>query len=516
MSTLHFVGPWDLNRRIGVIPDDPNAGPILFVESREKSKALPFHKQKLLLVLSAMHHFAQELRDEGYTVLIENAPTYLEGIKRSMENMKCEKCVLIEPREWSIWRKFDQAAKGELRGKLKLLPDGGLESGNFLISREEAAEWFKGRSSFRLHHFYQQMRKSTGYLMQDGKPLGGKWSYDSDNRKHAKGITPPDVPAPPLTNITKEQKSRISSWDGYFGTLEHFRWPVTRQQALSELESFIESRAQSFGPYQDAMLKEHHFMWHTLVSSSLNLGLLHPREVCDRIISAFEQDLMTLESAEGLIRQVIGWREFVRAVYWHRMPSLRTANHLGATVSLPDFYWDSRKTDMMCLKQSVSNVETNGYAHHIQRLMVLGNYAMLCGINPQEVSHWFWAAFVDAFEWVELPNVASMALFSDTTFATKPYAASGNYINKMSDYCKSCIFNVKKRVGSDACPFNYLYWNFLQTHRNKFETHPRMARNYNTWDKKSDDEKLEIVKLATKHIESIVSESSWSFDIDAG
>ena len=449
MSTpAYFVAPWDLNRELACVPPQPDAGSVVLVESRAKGAALPYHRKKLVLVLSAMRHFAEELEADGFDVEIVNAPTYVDGIRRHVEARRSSRVVAMEPREWGLTRALDGAAVGV---PIERHDDGG-EGGHFLLTREECREWLDGRSRIRMADFYRWMRKRTGYLMEDGSPAGGSWSYDSENREHAKGVTPPEVERHPPDRITRRQMERVREWGGHWGAVDGFDWPVTRSTALAELDRFFGSRAACFGRYQDAMLADAPFLWHALLSPPLNLSLLSPKEICDRIVVEYEAGRMPIASAEGLLRQIIGWREFMRMMYWARMPDLRDANLLGADRLLPDFYWDPARTEMRCLRQSIGQVLESGYGHHIQRLMVQGNFALLAGVAPLEISHWFWAAFVDAYEWVELPNVHGMAVYADDSFTTKPYAASGSYIHRMSDYCGECRYDVKQRSGEDACP----------------------------------------------------------------
>ncbi|MCA9640636.1 MAG: cryptochrome/photolyase family protein, partial [Myxococcales bacterium] len=479
--TLFFVGPWDLNRELPCVPREANEGRVLLVESEAKGSALPYHRQKLVLVLSAMHHFAKELRADGYTARVTRAESYVAALRAEIEITKAERVVALRPREWGLERALE-AARDSLGAPLELFDDGG-EGSHFLLSREEFRAWADGKRQLRMHDFYVWMRKRTGYLMDGNQPIGGQWSFDAKNRQHARGTQPPRVPRHTPDPLTQQIMKRVARWPNHWGSVEGFGWPVTRAAAIEELDHFFQFRAESFGRYQDAMLQGEAFLWHSLISPSINLSLLSPREVCERIQLEFTRGSLPIESAEGLLRQVLGWREFIRGIYWRRMPELRTANLLGATRPLPDFFWEPEKTDLECLRQSVGHVRDHGYAHHIQRLMVQGNFALLAGVDPLQISHWFWAAFVDAYEWVELPNVVGMAVYADDTFTTKPYAASGNYIAKMSDYCKSCPYDVKQRSGPEACPYNSLFWSFMQRHRARLTQNPRLAVLYKSWDK---------------------------------
>ncbi len=516
-AELFFVGPWDLDRRLPCVPDDPDRGRIVFVESVAKGSALPYHRQKLVLVLSAMHHFADELQAEGFDVTIVNAATYVDGLRAQVEITGASRIHAMMPREWGVARSLvTAAADGYLGAELRLHDDGG-DDAHFLLPRSAFAEWARGRKTLRMHHFYGWMRKRTGWLMEDGEPVGGKLSYDEKNRKPAKGLSPPDLLAHEPDELTTRIMERVSGWQGRWGSVDGFAWPVTRSAALEELDDFFARRAADFGPYQDAMLEGERFLWHARISAALNLGLLRPREIAERIQSAYDAGDMPLSSAEGLLRQIIGWREYVRGIYWLQMPELRDANLLEASRPLPKFYWEPSRTDMRCVQQAAGQVLATGYAHHIQRLMVLGNFALLAGVDPVAISHWFWAGFVDAYEWVELPNVHGMAVFATDVMTTKPYAASGNYIRKMSDHCGACRFDVEARTGPDACPFNPLYWHFMARHRERLSSNPRIGMLYRTWDRFDDDEQRAILETAETFLDGVEpADHGWTFDDDAG
>ena len=515
----YFVGPWDLNRDLACLPATPGDGTVVLVESRAKGSALPYHRQKLVLVLSALHHFADELAAAGHEVEIINAETYVEGLRVHVREHRSEKIVALAPREWGLYRSLAAADRsGELGAPLELHDDGG-QGGHFLLTRDEFADWADGRKALRMHEFYAFMRKRSGWLMERGKPLGGRWSFDTKNRKFPRDEPVPDVPRHRPDALTRAQIERVAAWPGHWGDLsaETFGWPVTRRQALAELRDFFAHRADGFGPYQDAMLTDAPWLWHLRLSAALNLSLLHPQEVCERIVAEQAAGRMPLASAEGLLRQVLGWREFMRGIYWLKMPELRARNRLGAERALPAFFWDPSLTDMHCMQQCVGQVRATGYAHHIQRLMVLGNFALLAGIEPIEISHWFWAAFVDAYEWVELPNVHGMAVFADDSFTTKPYAASASYINKMSDYCAGCRYDPKRRTGDSACPFNALYWAFMHRHRGVLEDNPRLGVLYRTWDRWDDAQRTAILDQAEAFLGAMpAAEHEWTFSDDRG
>ena len=482
-TTGYFVGPHDLNMALPVIPVDPSSGPILMVESVSKGNALPFHAQKLVFVLSSYRHFAAELMAQGYHVERVTARTYAEGLRKHQKALGLTRIELLEPREWGM-RENLKAVQEELG--LVFHDDGG-EHCPFLVKRADFDEWAKNRKQYRMDQFYTWMRKRLGILIDpSGKPEGGQWSFDKENRAHARGVTPPEHPTFAPDELTQSVMEEVRAWSTGPGTVDGFNWPVTRQQALAAADQFFAARFAGYGTYQDAMLAGNAKLWHSLLSPCINAGLLLPMELVERALEAYDSGDAPLNAVEGFIRQVIGWREYIRGMYWHRMPGLRDANAYDAQRPLPDFFWTGEKTGMHCLDDAVGTVIHTGYAHHIQRLMVIGNFCLLAGIRPLEVSHWFWAAFVDAAEWVELPNVHGMALAADPTFTTKPYAASGAYINKMSDHCGQCKYNVKKRTGPDACPYNYLFWNFMAEHRPSLAKNPRMnmlLKNLDRWPK---------------------------------
>lgn len=513
---VYFIGPWDLNRDLACVPDDPSAGSVLLVESIAKGQAMPYHRKKLVMVLSALNHFAQELREDGYDVTVLNAPTYVEGIRRHVAARGATEVIAMQPREWGMTQAMRAADKeGTFGVPLKMHDDGG-QGGHFMLPRQDFEAWAKGRKQLRMDVFYRWMRKRTGMLMAQGKPVGGKYSYDADNRKPPSSARPPATPQHAPDAITREVMARVARWPGHWGEVDGFDWAVTREEALADLEDFIAQRATRFGDFQDAMIVGEPWMWHARLSTAMNLSLISPQEVAQRALDAYHQGHMPLNAAEGFIRQVIGWREFIRGVYWRQMPGLRDANKLDAHRPLPDFFWQPEKTDMTCLRESISAVQQHGYAHHIQRLMVLGNFAMLAGISPLEISHWFWAGFVDAYEWVELPNVHGMAIYADDTFTTKPYAASASYINRMSDYCKNCRYQHTKRIGEKACPFNALYWRFMVKHREMIETNPRLSRLFGNWDRWGEEKQAPILAQAERFLDSLApAEHGWQFHDDA-
>jgi len=472
----------DLNNP-ALLSNSPKNTPILMVESPAESTVVWVHKVRIALFLSAMRHFAEQLRKAGYTVhyrkLGETGEhTLVQEVASLCKQHGYTSIDLAEPGEWRLEQDFLNMAKSS-GIKLRL-----LEDTHYLCTRADFAKWASGYKQMRMEYFYREMRKRTGVLMDGAEPAGGKWNFDADNRSAFPKSGPGKI-APPAAfepdDITKQVFAEVEEhFPDHPGTLANFKWPVTREQALQALDTFIATRFTNFGNFQDAMWTNTPFGWHSLVSSSINLHLLHPLEVIEKAEAAFRENKVDIASAEGFIRQILGWREFMRGVYWLDMPKMREDNHLQAKHDLPKWFWTGQ-TQMNCLKDSIGQTLDHGYAHHIQRLMVIGNFALLAGLVPQQVEDWFLAVYVDAVEWVELPNVAGMALFANGgRFTSKPYIASGAYIKRMSNYCTGCKYKPAEKVGDEACPFTTLYWGFLDQHEKMLSGNPRtglMAKN---------------------------------------
>lgn len=365
----------------------------------------------------------------------------------------------------------------------------------FLASLEEFDNWAEGRKQLRMEYFYRDMRKKHNILMDGDQPEGGEWNYDSENRKPPKeGLKIPSPTKLEPDEITQSCIDIVAErFDDHFGDLRPFHFAVTHAQAEQVLDHFIAQRLPHFGDYQDAMIQGEPWMYHSHLSFYLNCGLLSPLDCIKRAEQAYQDGKAPLNAVEGFIRQILGWREYIRGLYWYQMPAMKTENFLEAKRALPPLYWGA-PTQMNCLSQCVTETKENAYAHHIQRLMVLGNFALLAGLNPDEVNEWYLIVYADAYEWVELPNVSDMILFADGgKLASKPYAASGAYINRMSDYCKNCRYKVSVKNGPDACPFNYLYWDFMDRNEDKLRGNPRLNMPYRNLDK-MDAEKRQAVR----------------------
>ena len=499
LKTLHLVMGDQLSTNLSTLRDiDPARGVVLMVEAYDENTHIRHHQQKIVLVLSAMRHFAESLRAQGLTVDYvqledpDNTGSFTGELKRALVRHPVDQIVVTEPGEWRVWEMMQDWQK-VLDTPVEI-----REDDRFLCSHAEFQGWAKGRKSLRMEFFYRQMRRKTGWLMNDNQPAGGQWNYDTENRK----ALPPDLLLPPRRHfapdaITSTVIALVNRrFPDHFGELEPFRWAVTRESALEALEDFIEIALPQFGSYQDAMKSGEDFLFHAVLSPYINLGLLDPREVCEAALAAHANGAAPLPAVEGFIRQILGWREFVRGVYWLRMPDYEDSNFLDAERPLPAFYWTA-ETDLNCLRETVEATRRNAYAHHIQRLMITGNFALLAGIAPAEVEEWYRIVYADAFDWVELPNTHGMALFADGgVMGSKPYAASGAYINRMSDYCRDCIYNPRVKLGSQACPFNYLYWYFLIVNKSRLESNPRMALTYRTLGRMTAERREQIVQEA--------------------
>ncbi len=483
MRSLRFILGDQLSHGLSALRGfDPARDAVLMAEVSEEARYVPHHKQKLAFLFSAMRHFAGELRDAGATVRYvslddpANTGSFTGELGRAVEALKPEHVMLTEPGEWRVL----DAARGwrERFG----VPVHLRADDRFLCSREEFAAWAGDRASFRLETFYRAMRAKTGYLMEDGEPAGGQWNFDADNRKPLPArVEPPRRLRFEPDAVTREVLELVRRRFGNnFGDLEPFGWAVTRADALSALDHFVADCLPGFGDYQDAMRAGEGFLFHGVLSPYLNAGLLTAGEVCARAEGAYRAGAAPLNAVEGFVRQVVGWREYVRGVYWLKMPGYADTNALGATRRLPALYWTG-ETRMTCMAEVVADTRRHAYAHHIQRLMVTGNFALLAGIKPAEVEEWYLAVYADAYDWVELPNVHGIVTFADGgTIGSKPYAAGGAYIDRMSDYCKGCSYDPRRKSGPDACPFNYLYWAFLIDNAPKLSANPRLRNQYVT------------------------------------
>ncbi len=506
MGTLRLILGDQLSTSIATLSDiDRQADRVLMVEVNEEATYVRHHQQKLVLVFSAMRHFADELRKDGVQVDYvridsdANTGSFSGEVKRALQRHDHDRLVVTEPGEWRVLEMFRTWQKDfDITVEIR-------EDDRFLCSLAEFAQWAEDRKSLRMEYFYRTMRRKTGWLMDGDKPVGGEWNYDRQNRKSLpRGMTFPRRLRFEADAITQDVIQLVKTrFDHHFGELESFGWATKRVDAQRALAHFIEECLPGFGDYQDAMKSGEDFLFHALISPYLNIGLLDPREVCEAALEAFEDERAPLPAVEGFIRQVIGWREYIRGFYWLKMPGYQRSNFLEAQRPLPDFFWTG-KTDMNCLRQTIETTRRHGYAHHIQRLMITGNFALLAGLEPAKVEEWYLLVYVDAFEWVELPNTHGMALFADGgLLASKPYSASGAYINRMSDYCSDCRFSPAKKLGEGACPFNYLYWYFLISKEKQLKSNPRMGLAYRNLFNKPEDEIATIVEQSEQFLENL-------------
>ena len=482
---------------------DPARDVVLMVETAGEAALVQSHKHRIAVFLSAMRHYAQYLRESGwkvvYRTLDDGVKSISEGLAEAVEDLAPDAVWLTEPGEWRLLHGIRTRA-GQLDLECRIFDDS-----HFLCDHDTFDEWAEGRKNLVMEYFYREMRKRHDVLMDDGEPAGGQWNFDKDNRDAFGSEGPAGLPAARRFEPDDITREVIDAVENHFprhpGSLGNFGWPVTREQALEALRDFIEKRFAKFGQFQDAMWAGEPFLYHALISSSLNLKLLNPREVIEAAEEAWRRDeeKAPIAAVEGFVRQVLGWREFIRGVYWREMPGYAELNHFAHDNPLPGFFWDA-DTDMNCLAQAIGDTLENGYAHHIQRLMVIGNYATLAGLDPGEVCNWYLGIYVDAVEWVELPNTLGMALHGDGGIVgSKPYIASGSYINRMSNYCADCRYDVKARSGVEACPFNSLYWDFMARHREELSSTPRMRMVLRNLDRWSEDEVSAIRNRAQAH-----------------
>jgi deoxyribodipyrimidine photolyase-related protein len=463
---------------------------VLLCEVWNEATYVPHHKKKIAFIFSCMRHFAEELRASGWTVDYRAldrtgaAGSFTSEIEQASMRHKPQRVVVTSPGEWRVL--------DAMRGWQKRLgtPVDILDDDRFICSTSEFSAWAKGRKQLRMEYFYREMRRKTGLLMDGDEPVGGQWNFDKENRKPAKGdlVMPRPLRHEPPDSVTRDVMDLVARrFADHFGDLEPFWFGVTRTQAQAALTHFVATTLPRFGDFQDAMLEGEAFLYHAVLSVYINVGLLDPLDVCRRVEAAYRAGGVPLNAAEGFIRQIIGWREYVRGIYWLKMPEYVEQNYFAHTRPVPDFYWTG-ETDMACLRSAISQTKREAYAHHIQRLMLTGNFALLAGVSPQALHEWYLLVYADAFEWVELPNTLGMSQFGDGgLLASKPYVASGAYINRMSNHCKGCRYDVRLPHGPDACPFNALYWAFLDRHRAKLSGNPRMAQMYRTWERLSDE-----------------------------
>jgi deoxyribodipyrimidine photolyase-related protein len=480
----------------------------LMVEARSETDYVRHHIQKICAFFSAMRHFAALLREKGHQVIYiplnhpENKVSLADTLLYFANQLQVDSIGYQLPDEYRVDEALQKAA---LLSKMKVTV---ADTEHFLTGRTDFETMFKGRKQILMESFYRKMRVRYNILMDaSGQPIGGKWNYDHDNRKTWKG-QPPIPTAPDLSNDVSDIKSMLEAAGvDYFGNMQdnHLNWPVNRRQAIVFLEHFIQHLLPHFGTYQDAMHTDENFLFHSRLSFALNTKLLHPLEVVRAVENAWKQspDSISLSQAEGFIRQIIGWREYMRGIYWAKMPGYAGMNYFRHQRPLPAWYWTG-DTRMHCLEKSIKGSLNNAYAHHIQRLMVTGNFALLAGIEPSEVDAWYLGIYIDALEWVEITNTRGMSQFADGGIAgTKPYVSTANYIDKMSNYCKGCHYDKNLKTGKNACPFNSLYWHFYHRNRHLLANNPRIGMMYVTWDKMQEAVQTAILEQAEYYLKNI-------------
>ncbi len=459
---------------------DPNMDAVWMAEISGDAEPVWSHKQRIVLFLSAMRHFRAKLESRGirviYTALDDLKES--EGLAKLLERFVgtadiTGSIIMTEPGEWRLKEAFQTI------GKKLSIPLEVVEDSSFLCSTHEFENWAEGRKQLRMEYFYREMRKRTGILMDGGAPMGGKWNFDASNRGSFGKRGPEALPSPlrfKPDSITREAMDLVEiRFGSHPGKLDTFGWPVTEEDAERALDDFLKKGLPEFGKYQDAMWAGEPFLHHSLLASSMNLKLISPRKVVEAAENEFVEGRAPIESVEGFIRQVIGWREYVRGVYWQYMPEYQERNEMGALEPLPRFYWTG-KTSLNCLKRSLEQTLEYGYAHHIQRLMVTGLFGLLWGVDPKAIHFWYLSIYVDALEWVELPNTLGMSQYADGgAMASKPYVSTGKYINRMSNYCKECRYRPDVRLGEDACPITVLYWDYLSRHEKRLDKNHRMG-----------------------------------------
>ena len=490
MAALRLILGDQLNEQISSLSDcDKQNDVVLIAEVREEATYVKHHKKKIVLLFSAMRHFANQLRDANFNVAYryyddeDNQGSLLNEVKLALQRHNLQHVVVTFPGEYRLLKSMQQWEQ-VLGVSVEIRPDD-----RFISTPEQFSKWADGRKQWRMEYFYRDMRRQTGLLMEGDQPIGGKWNFDHDNRKSM----PSDVQPPKPYTVEPDETTRAviklveNTFPDHMGSAMDFSYAVTRSQALEVAKQFIDQRLPNFGDYQDAMREGDVWLFHSHLSFYLNSGLLRPLEVMQMAEQAYFDNAAPLNAVEGFIRQILGWREYVRGFYWHCMPTLQHDNYFEHTRALPEFYWTAH-TNMNCMRQCISDTKQHAYAHHIQRLMVIGNFSLLAGLDPVAVNEWYLLVYADAYEWVEMPNVSGMILFADGgKLASKPYVASGQYINRMSDYCKNCGYSVSKKTGPKACPFNYLYWDFLIKHQDKLAKNPRMALIYKSLGRMSED-----------------------------
>ncbi|QQA41944.1 cryptochrome/photolyase family protein [Pelagovum pacificum] len=474
---------------------------VVMAEVRDEATYVNHHKKKIALIFASMRKFAAALEEDGWTVAYgryddaDTARSICGELMRRHKEYDADGVIATICGEWRLRQALDDCPLS-----IETLPDD-----RFITPQGMFRDWAEGRKSLRMEFFYREMRRKTGLLMDGDDPEGGEWNYDKENRKPAKRdlLMPAPMKHEPDA-VTEEVLDLVErEFADNPGTLRPFWFATDATAAKRAASKFMKEALPSFGDYQDAMLQDEPFLYHSILSIYMNVGFLDPLEICEQAQAQYRDGNAPLNATEGYIRQILGWREFVRGIYDLEGPDYTSRNHLKAKRDLPGFYWTA-ETDMACMSAAIGQTLEEAYAHHIQRLMVTGTFALLAGIDPHQVHEWYLEIYADAYEWVEAPNVIGMSQFADGGLVgSKPYAASGNYIDKMSDYCRGCVYDVKTRHGEGACPFNPLYWDFLHRNRDQFDGNPRMAQMYRTWERMSEEKRDGALSSAAEILKAL-------------
>ena len=499
-KTLRLILGDQLNEKHTWFQKPDKSVTYVLMEIRQETDYVKHHVQKVVAFFAAMRAFAEKLKEKGHAVIYlrlddpKNQQTVADNIKRLLKEKRFTHFAYLLPDE----HRLDIT----LREMVENLPVSweAIDTEHFLTRRQDFKEFFAGKKRFLMESFYRQMRKKHDILMDGDKPLGGRWNFDVENRRRYDGRVP--IPKPKLFQNDVRHLLQMIKKSGVktFGAIDpsHLIWPINRSQARSLLNAFLNDGLKEFGTYQDAMTTKSWSVFHARISFALNTKMLHPLEVIETAIRTWEKQKRTIkiQQIEGFVRQILGWREYMRGIYWALMPELTCMNFFNHTAALPDYYWTA-DTKMQCMRAAIGQSLEHAYAHHIQRLMVTGNFALLAGVHPDQVDEWYLGVYIDAIQWVELTNTRAMSQWADGgRVATKPYVSSANYINKMSDYCGQCAYDRQKAHGEAACPFNCLFWDFFNRHQQKLEKNPRIGMMYRTWYRKDPKEQNRILKQA--------------------
>ncbi len=482
---------------------DKSRDVVVMAEVRDEASYVRQHPKKIAFLFAAMRKFAERLREAGWTVHYteyddpENTGSIPGELIRRASEVEAKEVLATRPGEWRLIDALEEMDPG--------LPVTLLEDDRFLASHAAFENWAEGRKELRMEWFYREMRRKTGLMMKGDDPAGGAWNFDKENRKRApkdaKWVAPLSFEPDDTTEAVLELVE--CEFSENFGTLRPFWFATDRQQALKQLGHWVHHGLPTFGDYQDAMVTGEPFLSHSILSLYLNAGLLSPLEICQAVETAWKDGHAPINAAEGFIRQIIGWREYIRGIYFLKGRDYTSGNALKHDRALPPMYWGA-DTGMRCMSEAIGQTRDEAYAHHIQRLMITGNFALLAGVDPREVHEWYLAVYADAYEWVEAPNTIGMSQFADGgVVGSKPYVSSGAYIDRMSDHCKTCAYKVKEKTGPEACPFNLLYWHFLNRHRDRFAKNPRMANMYRTWDRMDEERRSRVLQDAEVFLEKL-------------